>query len=120
MSKTAKPDSSTVLGHWFSGSIMRNRYWKRCFGRIMVTYEQRSKHNAMGRFGGGWQWEVGIQAGPSEAIINLLVASVRIRRLPLCADCGTIVEHPRYKWRDGHMVEVCKNADKCGRNTKHE
>ena len=34
--------------------------------------------SAMGRFGGGWQWEVGIQANKnwSYVIVNLLVCSV--------------------------------------------
>lgn len=31
-----------------------------------------------GRFGGGWQWELGFQIGGSTIIINLLFCSLRI------------------------------------------
>jgi hypothetical protein len=34
----------------------------------------------MGRFGGGWQWEVGIQVsrGLTSVIVNLLIGYVRL------------------------------------------
>lgn len=51
--------------------------------RLTVTYSRRSKDAYMGRFGGGWQWEAGFQAGNltrrrGTIIVNLLVSSVRI------------------------------------------
>lgn len=35
----------------------------------------------MGRFGGGWNWNLGIQVGSSTVILNLLWGSVRINWL---------------------------------------
>lgn len=46
-------------------------------GRVRIKYERRFKSNLWGRFGGGWDWKVGIQAGGTTVIINLLVASLR-------------------------------------------
>lgn len=51
------------------------------FGRWAIKYERRSKDNMWGRFGGGWNWKVGFQAGGSTVIIDLLVASIRISRV---------------------------------------
>ena len=45
---------------------------------VKLTYQHRDKTAPMGRFGGGWQWQVGVQVGGKTAIVNLLVASVRI------------------------------------------
>lgn len=45
---------------------------------IQITIEQRKKSSFMGRFGGGWNWELGLQIGSSSVIINLLVLSIRI------------------------------------------
>jgi len=52
------------------------RYWN-VRGR-KVTFKHRSPNAPMGRFGGGWQWELGVQAGGSTVIFNLLVCTVRI------------------------------------------
>ena len=49
-------------------------------GRYRVVYQHRSKDNLMGRFGGGWNWEVGVQVGRSTVIVNLLVASLRFSK----------------------------------------
>lgn len=46
-------------------------------GRLRVKWEWRSKHCFWGRFGGGWNWKVGIQAGGSSMIVELLVCSLR-------------------------------------------
>lgn len=51
---------------------------KRRLGRIEVTFKWRSKSNFMGRFGGGWNWVLGLQIGGKTLIINILVCSVRI------------------------------------------
>jgi hypothetical protein len=48
------------------------------WGRVNFTYEHRSKDNLWGRFGGGWQWELGFQASSSTIIFNLLVSSLRV------------------------------------------
>lgn len=45
---------------------------------IKVEIAQRSKDSPMGRFGGGWNWELGVQVGEGDFILNLLVLSIRI------------------------------------------
>jgi len=44
-----------------------------------VKYEHRHRDEPMGRFGGGWNWKVGIQGSGRDWIVDLLVASVRIK-----------------------------------------
>lgn len=44
-------------------------------------YERRTRDSFMGRFGGGWQWELGFQASSSTLIINCLVFSIRVNKL---------------------------------------
>lgn len=50
-----------------------NNYFK-------IRFEMRSKNNLMGRFGGGWNWKLGVQIGGSTIIISLLVAELIISR----------------------------------------
>ena len=45
---------------------------------LQITIEQRRKSSPMGRFGGGWNWELGLLIGNSDLIINLLVLSIRV------------------------------------------
>ena len=47
-------------------------------GTITITIEQRKRHTFGGRFGGGWNWELGLQIGARDIILNLLVLSIRI------------------------------------------
>ena len=49
--------------------------WK--LGRLSITYNWRSKKNLWGRFGGGWNWIVGVEIGSTTTIVNLLVFSLR-------------------------------------------
>lgn len=61
-----------------SGGVLRT--FER--GPLRVTYSRRSSAG-MGRFGGGWQWKVGVQAGDltrkqGTVIVSLLIASFRI------------------------------------------
>lgn len=55
-------------------------------GGTKVTYSRRSSKAPCGRFGGGWQWKVGVQAGGSRdrgtVLVSLLVAELTIRRRP--------------------------------------
>lgn len=45
------------------------------------VYTRRSKDNLWGRFGGGWNWKLGIDVGGTTVIVNLLVATLRIQRV---------------------------------------
>ncbi len=48
------------------------------FGRLAVCFSWRSRRSSMGRFGGGWNWNVGFQIGGTTLIVNMLVCSLRI------------------------------------------
>ena len=45
-------------------------------GRLQIRYLRRRKSELWGRFGGGWNWEFGFQAGGRTIIFNLLIASL--------------------------------------------
>lgn len=51
-------------------------------GRVHMKYERRSRKNLWGRFGGGWNWVLGVQWSRTTVIVNLLVASVRFSIRP--------------------------------------
>lgn len=70
-------------------------------GRWFFKYERRRKDNAMGRFGGGWQWELGFKAGKGSIILNLLIASFRIDRMNICYRCDKPLRFGPYKRYDG-------------------
>lgn len=48
------------------------------FWRWKIRVEQRSKKNLWGRFGGGWNFELGIQVSRRSFILNYGVGSIRI------------------------------------------
>ncbi len=55
--------------------------------RLRLRYTRRGRDAFMGRFGGGWQWAVGFEAGARRTgrqtiILNLLVAMLRIEINP--------------------------------------
>lgn len=54
--------------------------WEMTFLDYHIRYGHTPSSSPMGRFGGGFQWEVGFQLGGRTLIINLLVASIRITR----------------------------------------
>lgn len=51
------------------------------FGKWNIRYSHRSKNNFWGRFGGGWNWKLGIQIGGSTIIMSLLIAEITIWKL---------------------------------------
>jgi len=46
-------------------------------GKLSIQYHWRSSKNSWGRFGGGWNWKFGFQAGGKTLILELLVFSLR-------------------------------------------
>lgn len=55
------------------------RFEKRLqIGRIKIKFSCLGRDAFMGRFGGGWQWKVGFQAGGRCLLISLLVAELRL------------------------------------------
>lgn len=98
------------FGNWLRGVIEYDVSKNWTLGRYRVRYEQRSKSNAMGRFGGGWNWQVGAQWSGSTTIINLLVSSLRIDKSPACDACGEWAHRNLFKRTDsgwGHYHEEC-------------
>jgi hypothetical protein len=51
-----------------------NKSW--AVGRLCIGFTWRSKKNFWGRFGGGWNWELGFQAGGNTLILNILICSL--------------------------------------------
>ena len=50
---------------------------KHKLGRLEISIRHDSKKSVWGRFGGGWNWELGFQCGGRTIIFNLLVFSIR-------------------------------------------
>ena len=46
-------------------------------GRLRAQFHWRSKRNLSGRFGGGWNWKIGAQAGGGTLIVEVFVFSLR-------------------------------------------
>lgn len=52
--------------------------------KVTVTHRPPASHNGVmrvGRFGGGWNWKVGVQWGGHTVLVSLLVIEIRIDRL---------------------------------------
>ena len=49
---------------------------------VNISFEMRSKENVWGRFGGGWDWKFGFQAGGKTLVISLLVAELTFNFFP--------------------------------------
>lgn len=49
-------------------------------GNLDITFRHNKKDRLFGRFGGGWNWALGIQVGTRTIIINLLIMSIRIEK----------------------------------------
>lgn len=70
--------SGNVWGHTIE--YVYNFAIKLPFG-FQLRFQQRSKKNLWGRFGGGWNFKLGIDGGGwSSWIINLCIMSIRFGR----------------------------------------
>lgn len=49
-------------------------------GRWLLRVQWRSRDNAWGRFGGGWNWALGFRIGGSTLLIDLILLSIILRR----------------------------------------
>lgn len=61
--------------HWAGGLQIRKEW--RLWGRRIILSMRDSQ--GMGRFGGGWDWKLGVQWGGSTVIWSLLVLEISIR-----------------------------------------
>jgi len=60
---------------WHSDYIIKKEIiiWK-C--RLKISW--RSSKSVMGRFGGGWNWKIGLQWGKTTLLISLLILEIGI------------------------------------------
>lgn len=62
----------------------------------------RDADSPMGRFGSGWQWQLGVRVARREAIVDLLVASLRVQPVPQ----EHLLQLAPGLWRaDGHAAD---------------
>ena len=54
---------------WGRKEIVRK--WR--FGRLSIDFSWRSRKNLWGRFGGGWNWELGFQASRWRSVAFMLL-----------------------------------------------
>ena len=54
------------------------KWWK--VGPVVIKYHWRSKENLFGRFGGGWNWKLGVSGGDTTVIVDCLVFSLRFSK----------------------------------------
>ena len=64
---------------WGGLGTQRAARWSRCGWRVALQWRPGS--NPMGRFGGGWQWALGVRVGRSTVLVELLVATLRFDRV---------------------------------------
>lgn len=50
---------------------------KRRIGKLSIEYHWRSKKSLWGRFGGGWNWKLGVNFGSTVVILELLIFTLR-------------------------------------------
>jgi len=60
---------------WFSPVII-NKSWS--FYRFKTTLRMTNGQGIMGRFGGGWNWKLGIMIGKKTVIFDIIILSIRI------------------------------------------
>lgn len=60
---------------WASPFSIRKQFALR---RLEVAFTARSSAGHMGRFGGGWNWKLGVQIGGTTALFSLLIAELSI------------------------------------------
>lgn len=56
------------------GNYHIKKVWR--IGRLKIGFYWRTSDGLWGRFGGGWNWKLGFQAGCGTVIIALLVAEL--------------------------------------------
>jgi hypothetical protein len=58
---------------WLSTYAIHKRW---SIGRLKIKFSMRRSDGFMGRFGGGWNWKVGIQASERTVLLSLLIAEL--------------------------------------------
>lgn len=50
------------------------------FAGFEIVFNWRSSKNLWGRFGGGWNWKLGVMIGGTTVILDILIFSIRINK----------------------------------------
>ena len=64
---------------WLNGgepTLLYQLKWQ--WGGLKFNLTQRHKDNACGRFGGGWQFKLGVDVGGSDLIVSYGVGTLRV------------------------------------------
>lgn len=65
-----------LLGKPWASKYNVRKSWE--YGRLAVAFSARSSDGWMGRFGGGWNWKLGVQIGGGTALFSLLIAELSV------------------------------------------
>ena len=69
----------TAFQHWASGGELFYVFYRKWrIGRVKIKISWRSSDNFTGRFGGGWNWKLGVQVSRCGFIISLLVMDINV------------------------------------------
>jgi len=78
--KTTGPERAVISIVKVNRSLSARQIIKRWrIGRLSFAFSWRSKHSPSGRFGGGWNWKLGLQLGGSTLILSLLTFELTAR-----------------------------------------
>lgn len=70
------------LGRNFEEARMKP-FTKHCkLWKFKITLDHQTPSSIWGRFGGGWNWMLGIRVGGHTLMIHLLILSIRIEYVP--------------------------------------
>lgn len=77
--ETAQNNLNTYGNIWGKIETDFDRTFK-LLGDWTIRFRKRSSANFMGRFGGGWNWKLGLQWGGSTCIVSLFVMDITIHK----------------------------------------
>jgi hypothetical protein len=49
---------------------------KKVFNNLQIRFSYRSSTHVWGRFGGGWNWKLGLQIGTRTVLVSLLICEI--------------------------------------------
>ena len=90
------------------------RTWR--IRRLEVTYSRRSKENLWGRFGGGWNWKLGVSIGRTTVIVDLLD---RVRAFRLIEEKGGMMDFTVFKQAVAAQWERMQSSGAVFRTATH-
>lgn len=99
------PDRWAGWVTWRAAHSEVRKRWE--IGRLTIGFSFRSSHTPTGRFGGGWNLNLGVQIGGLCIIFSLLVCEIRV---------SWTRSHPFIGWQQPSMNTSCSI---CGKQREH-